>query len=136
MILTIRGVYLDGSTWGAGVDQNMAQPLNLWARNDVTVRLRVINPQGVPVAVNKWSAVVLTVRPPTAGAAATLTLAGAADPQNGGWAFTIADTQTPDTRVAPGLYVYDVYAVATDGGARDTLVPLSAFRLQASVGGA
>jgi len=135
MIKHLVGRLDDGSRLANNLPASAATPVVLYSRTDVTLYLRVLNPQGVMFLPSYFSDMKLTVRQPLLGAAALISVAGVEGALNLGWSFTITDAQLADSRIQPGMYVYDIWATHSSGK-RDVVLPLSAFHLQPTMGAA
>lgn len=125
MVLNLIGVLEDGSPRSTGVPINPRQALSFPIGSSVTLNLRVVTADGksAPAGIVTWT---LKKRPEDTSRvfAKTATLSG------GNASFTVDPADTK--RFEAGQYVYDVWHAATVGGARNPVVPLSPFRLEAA----
>lgn len=131
MILSLTGVLDDGSirAEGSSVPYNPRQALAFQLGTSLTVRVRVVTPDGNPVI---GGTVKLTVKKRAGDSSPALPAKSAALTPSVDLSITPADTKS----LEPGRYAYDIWHQAAEtgpglnDGARNAVVPLSPLWLE------
>jgi hypothetical protein len=131
----IRGLYLDGSPFAAGVDRNPRTTLSLQKATELVVDVDVTNPSGAPTDLTNVVPVVFSLRknPEPLNSMALVSRvciipAGAA---RGRTRFTVVPYDT--VNLQPGRYVWDLRG-KFPGNKWETLIGLSPLHLEGTAG--
>lgn len=130
MVLDLTGILETGVPRQAGITENPRRTLRIPLGADVTLRLRVLTPDGALLSLVGATLVWSVKRRPSDGQVIiSKTGVAGVGADAGSTVFTLIPF---DTRlISPGLYGYDIWL--TQGGKRDPVVPLSPLQFEATV---
>lgn len=131
MIITVYGVYLDGSTPAPGSQAvPYSQTVTLPQGSSGQVNLAVVNPAGTAVNISAGS-IALTVKSRYSDASALVFKTATVD--NGPLGLAHWPLSSADMALSASYYQYDVWW-ADGAGLRHQLVPLSLFQVTPAEG--
>jgi hypothetical protein len=120
MIVDMLGIIEDGSPRAPTTPTTAGSQLQFAAGEDVTVRLRVITPAGVPG--DTTSTYTLTIKKRSTDGVAVASVVGVAAPLSGSGHLEFDITSQMTKLQPPGRYVFDVWR--DDGSTKQPVVPL------------
>ncbi len=136
MVIRLTGVIQDGTERAIGVPANPRRSIRVLDGDDLTIELTIVRPGGQPEDLSSGSPVVTMRigRKSSGGAVASLKEKNGVLVDGGGdgredITFTAGDLE--ELRNVVGL-VFDIFLVKS--GTRNTVVPLSGFALDATIG--
>lgn len=107
MVVNVTGFLMDGSAWASHVDA-LPTPVTVASGTDVLIRVNVSTPSGRPIHVRDITEAVLSVHARTTSGPPLLKVSGVGDVRTNTLEFTLPRTLLKASKIAPGVYLYDV----------------------------